>query len=110
MEAYFKQKTELTGNDLIEISLGELEVRPIETLKWIYRQLELPDFEVAKPCFQRYLNSQRVYRKNNITLSGEEVRLVQQQWGEIISSLGYDRSLVLRQASQDTVLCVDEII
>jgi hypothetical protein len=89
MEAYLAQKGSLGRNELVEISMSDLESNPIETLRRIYREIELPGFEEAAPLFRRYLHGQRNYQKNQLVLTDEEAGFVRRQWSDVSSLLGY---------------------
>jgi hypothetical protein len=62
---------------------------PLGQLQRLYRQLNLGDFEQARPAFQQYLNEMAGYETNRYQLTAAEVELITQRWGEEIVRQGY---------------------
>lgn len=89
MSAYFTQCDTLDEGELVEISFRDLQRDPMATLAGIYDQIDLAGFNAAAPHFQRYLNSQRGYRKNHLSLSAVEKRRIGNWWRESFERLGY---------------------
>ena len=89
MRAYFEQRDALDDSELIEVSYRELQEDPLNMLRRIYAQLELPGFDTAAPRFEAYLDSQRDYRKNVLPLTQRERAAVSSQWREIFERLEY---------------------
>lgn len=89
MNAYFAQCGALGEGELAEVRFRDLEDDAMGVLAAVYRQLDLPHFDDAAPRFRAYLDSQRDYRKNQLTLSEEEKRQVATRWGDIFERLGY---------------------
>lgn len=89
MDAYFKSRRSLEPDELVEVSFRNLQDDPVGTLEHIYRTIGLRGFVTARPEFERYLDSQRHYRKNDLQLSPRETRLISQQWRNSFEQLGY---------------------
>lgn len=60
---YENYKALIPEKHLCEISYLELEKCPLETLKRVYDQLKLGDFESVKTCFSKQLSKEVAYRK-----------------------------------------------
>ena len=55
METYLADKVSLSPGELVEIGMSDFEFHPIETLRKIYREIDLSGFEEAEPLFRRHL-------------------------------------------------------
>jgi hypothetical protein len=89
MNAYFDQRTALSARQLIEVAYNDLESDPLATIKKIYQQLDLEDFEQAEPYFIKYLDQTRGYIKNNLNITPEEKRDVARHWTRTFTEYGY---------------------
>ena len=89
MRAYFEQRDGLTDKELIEVSYGELQEDPLELLRRIYDQLDIPGFDTAAPRFETYLASQSDYRKNELSLRPQEKAEIARRWQDIFERLEY---------------------
>lgn len=89
MNAFFEQREGLSKRELVEVDFRSLQQEPIKTLSKIYDQLELPHFDAAVPHFEKYLDSQRNYRKNRLPLTEEERKTVANRWRDVFERLGY---------------------
>ena len=65
---YLKDMARVPAGQLVEIAYTDLVKAPIETLEHIYRTLDLPGFETAKPLMQAHVDSQRSYKTNQFQL------------------------------------------
>lgn len=60
---YEKGKSVFEENQLCEISYAELEKSPLATLKKVYNQLGIGDFNLLKPNFEQQLAQEKSYKK-----------------------------------------------
>jgi hypothetical protein len=79
----------LAPEQYAEVRYEELVADPLGQLQRLYRQLNLGDFEQARPAFQQYLNEMAGYETNRYQLTAAEVELITQRWGEEIVRQGY---------------------
>ena len=89
MKAYFKQKKLIPTNNLIEIRYEYLVKQPIEKVKQIYTQLNLPGLKNALPEMNQYLQRKKNYKTNVYQFDEDLVRLVNEQWDFTIKKWGY---------------------
>ncbi len=89
MNAYFADRGALGPGQLVELSFRELQQNPIGTLEEIYQTIGLQGFESTRPRFERYIDSQRNYRKNELELSALESQRVSQYWRNSFEQFGY---------------------
>lgn len=73
-----------------EVRYEDLVRDPIGRLEEMYRQLDLGDFDTARPLVRDYLDSVKNYETNRYELTAEEREQVFQHWGPIIRRYGYD--------------------
>ncbi|MCH7867816.1 MAG: sulfotransferase [Myxococcales bacterium] len=91
MQSYLEQRNLIPPGHLVEIRYEDLDVRPVSELEKIYKTLELGDFEVVRPLFERYLESLGSYEKNRFDFPPEIVNTVNENWGFAFEAFGYDR-------------------
>jgi hypothetical protein len=89
MNAYFDQRNDLGPGEIAEVSFQALCDAPLDTLRNIYREIRLPGYEEAAPRFKAYLESQRNYRRNELSLKSGERDAIREQWADIFVRLGY---------------------
>ena len=89
-DAYFEDAERIPPDQLIEVSFAELEQAPFTVIERIYRTLDLPDFEQARPSLTRYVEAVADYRKNAYRALPEATRnQVAQAWRPCFSRWGY---------------------
>jgi len=79
LKKYFTDKTKLSSNQCIEIQFENFEKEPMETLKRIYQQLEIPLSNQAKAGMEAYINSRKNYKKNDHILRASEREEIRDQ-------------------------------
>lgn len=89
LRAYLAQRPLLESGRLVEIAMQDLELRPMAAVQRIYERLGLGDFHAVEPLFQAYIDSQKRYRKNRLTITEAEKELVRERWAEAFSTFGY---------------------
>lgn len=92
-DSYFEQRSLIPPGNLVEISFEELQERPVDTLRHIYAELSLPDFSVAEPAFQDYLESLQGYSKNKHAELNKQLRtLINDRWRANFANWEYTKS------------------
>jgi len=89
MSAYFTQRESLADDELVEVSFRDLQQDPMETLATIYRRIGLERYDEAAPHFSRYIDSQKNYSKNVLSLSDWERGEINCRWRQSFDELGY---------------------
>ena len=89
MDALEEDASTCEPNELIHVRYQDLQNNPLETLKKIYSQLELSDFETDKPIFENYLSGIEDYRKNTYHYDADLIALVRERWGKYIKHWDY---------------------
>ncbi len=82
---YFRDKDAVPPGQLHEMKFEDLEAAPVETLRRMYAELDLPGFEQLEPKVVQYLASIKDYRKNKHELGQSDREKVRTHWAEILS-------------------------
>ncbi len=64
LQKYLDDRHLIPEGNLIEIAYKDLSEKPYETVKQIYKELDLPDFKVAEPAIKQHLEEVKGYKKN----------------------------------------------
>lgn len=89
MGRYFENVNKIPKENLIEIKFSDLENKPIEMMERIYSHLKIDGFDNAQPYMQSYLDHIGVYKKNQHSLTSEEIDLVKKEWSFAFEKGGY---------------------
>lgn len=89
-DAYLAGRSQIPPGRLVEVDYDDLDREPLRTLQRIYTDLELPDFELARPAIAAYLETVRGYERNTYPpLQAELRRRIESHWGRYLAELGY---------------------
>jgi hypothetical protein len=91
MRTYLATRSEIPADRHVEVRFDELEAAPLEQLRRIYRQLQLPGFPEAEGAFRAHVESVSGYEKNRYRLDPEQIRKVNRHWGFAFEQWGYER-------------------
>jgi omega-hydroxy-beta-dihydromenaquinone-9 sulfotransferase len=86
---YFRDKDKVPPGQLHEVKFEDLEAAPVETLRRVYTELNLPGFERLEPKVVQYLASIKDYRKNVHQLGRADREKVRTHGAEIFQRYGY---------------------
>ena len=89
-DAFEEDVKQLPANQFCDIAYKELTSAPVETLKKIYRTLELEGFDEVQPVFQEYANSQKAYKKNKFSMDSELQSQIALRWKRYFDRYGYE--------------------
>lgn len=91
--AYKEQSLPLkeAGGRLYEVRFEDIEQDALAITEDIYRKLNLPGWEKAKPAIEKYILSKKGYRKNKYQYDPRTIQLVNEHWGEVLDEWGYER-------------------
>ena len=89
--AYKEQKATLPVGRLYEVRFEDIEKDALNITEDIYRKLNLPGWEEAKPAIEKYIQSKKSYKKNKYQYNSRTIRLVNEHWGEVLDEWGYER-------------------
>lgn len=77
-------------NRFVELAYTDFVAAPVEHIRRIYTQLELPGFEAARPLFETYAASQENYVKNQFTISPRLRAKINARLGFYFERYGYE--------------------
>lgn len=88
---YRKEKHEINPRNLLEIKFEEFSKNPLESLKIIYEQFDIPGFEQDLPLFKTYLEGVSEFRQTKYEVTDETISHVNEYASDIIEWLGYPK-------------------
>lgn len=89
---YFKDRSLLSKNQLIEFSYEDFIVDPLKKLKEVYSQLNLNGFDEAMVLFQQELLKSEGYIKNKFDDLDERLKkIIAERWGFVFDAFEYER-------------------
>ena len=89
--AYQEQKKYIPEGNLFEAKFEEFEEDALNITERIYRQLNLPGWEAARPNIERYINGKKGFHKNQYQYDSRTIRMVNDAWGDILDAWGYQK-------------------
>lgn len=89
--AYKEQKQSLPEGRLYEVRFEDIEKDALAITEDIYKKLDLPGWEEAKPAIEKYIQGKKGYKKNKYQYDPRTVQLVNEHWGEVLGEWGYER-------------------
>ena len=90
-EAYQEQKKYIPEGNLYEVKFEEFEKNPLEITERIYRELNIPGWDEARPAIEAYINRKKGHKKNSYAYNSRTISMVNQAWGDILDTWGYER-------------------
>ncbi|MCO5233175.1 MAG: sulfotransferase [Chitinophagales bacterium] len=94
MKKYIEEYNLIPKGNLIEVSFDELEEDPLETMQMIYSKLQIPDFKIALPFMEEYLNKVKNYKKNKFPdLDDLYIQKINKDWDFAFQHWSYDKVL-----------------
>lgn len=90
MEKYLADKAYIPNGNLVEVSFEDLRSNPSDIVSKIYRQLDLPGYDDAKPHFEKYLRGLNGYEQNDYSYDPEVIATVEKHWSRYADAFGYD--------------------
>ena len=87
---YLDERYMIPEGNLIEVSYKELDDQPKETIEKIYKDLDLWDYQVARPDIEEYLGTIADYQKNSKNVLEKRIydRIVD-EWAFAFKEWGY---------------------
>jgi omega-hydroxy-beta-dihydromenaquinone-9 sulfotransferase len=89
-EVYERDKGLIREGRLIEMSYEDLVTHPLSCLAKIHDVFDLPHWGEAERAMRVYLQQHADYQRNRLELSDTDREAIQQNWGAIMTSWGYE--------------------
>ena len=88
-DSYFRHRDTLPANQLVEIRFEDLIQSPTDILTQVYQQLELGDFDTARPAVQQYFEDRKGHRTNPVELDAKLMAEIDSHWQPYSEAFGY---------------------
>ncbi len=88
-DAFERDRKEIDPSRLCEVRYEDLVKDPLGQVQAIYDQLELGDFDQARPALEAYVDSKKDYKTNRYEISPEIRREISRKWATYIERYGY---------------------
>ena len=89
--AYKEQKQFVPKENIYEVKFEDIEKDALGITEQIYKSLNIPGWETAKPAIEKYIGGKRGYKKNKYQYAERTIRMVNEHWGEVLDEWGYER-------------------
>lgn len=90
-KAYQDQKQYIPEGNLFEVRFEDIEKDALGITERIYRELNIPGWETARPAIEQYVAGKKGYKKNKYQYDPRTVQLVNEAWGTVLDEWGYER-------------------
>lgn len=88
--AFHEALPQIPEGNISHVAFSDLEANPMDSIRRIYKELQLPGFSSAEPAMKRYLSSQSDYKKNtHAPLSTDTYQELRRRWRTQAGKLGY---------------------
>jgi len=87
--AFDRDRPRLPTSRLYEVRYEDLVRDPVGQLRAMYQQLELGDFEAARPGIEQYLADVKDYQTNRYEIAPELKAGIRRRWGVYVERYGY---------------------
>jgi hypothetical protein len=88
-DAFHRDLGLLGRHQFCQVRYEDLIADPVGQMRLVYEQLELGDFEAARPAIEAYFAKQKDYKTNRYQLTPELRAAITNRWGEFIARYGY---------------------
>ena len=90
MAKYLRDRARIPPGQLAEVRYEDLERDPLGALARLYRELDLPGWNEARPRVEAYLRTLSHYRKNSFSMDRADLDRVTEHWGFAVEAWGYE--------------------
>lgn len=90
-DAYQEQKKYIPDGNLFEVKFEEFENNALEIIERIYKELNIPGWEAARPAIAAYIAKKKGHKKNQYAYDQRTIDMVNEAWGYILDDWSYDR-------------------
>jgi hypothetical protein len=92
MQALRNDTADLPTHQFAELRFEDLQANPLQELETLFEQLQLLDFQTARPHLESYLADLQNYRQNQYSLDAETIAKIERHWYPYIQQWGYSVS------------------
>ncbi|MFO7904609.1 MAG: sulfotransferase [Pirellulaceae bacterium] len=88
-EAFEAQRRRIPPEQICDVHYEQLVADPTGQVRDVYRQLDLGDFDVARPCIERKVKASSGYRANRYEVTDGLRQRIQDRWQDYARRYGY---------------------
>ena len=88
-KAFDRDRRLLGAGQFCEVRYEDLVSRPIDEMRRIYEELQLGDFDAARPAIETYMAAQKDYKTSRYQLSPENRAEIGRRWEKYMAQYGY---------------------
>jgi hypothetical protein len=93
-ESFERDRGLLGRGQFCEIRYEELIASPLAQMRRVYDELELGDFEAARPAIEKYFAGQKDYKTNRYEMTPQLQAEITRRWAAFIERYGYAKGAV----------------
>ncbi len=90
-EAFERDRAVVPPGQLADVRYEDLVADPLAEMERLYHELDLGDFEAARPGLEPFVSQQREYKTNRYEIAPELRREIAERWGDYFDRYGYPR-------------------
>jgi hypothetical protein len=90
-EAFARDRPLLGPGQFVEVRYEELIADPIRQMQRVYEELDLNEFESARPGIEAYLGDQKDYKPNRFRMAPDVQAALAQHWGRFLDEYHYTK-------------------
>jgi omega-hydroxy-beta-dihydromenaquinone-9 sulfotransferase len=90
-ETFERDRGLIGSGQFCEIRYEELVASPIAQMQKVYEELELGDFEAARPAIEQYFAGKKDYKTNRYEMTPELHAEITRRWTKFIEQYGYGK-------------------
>ncbi|MFW6168890.1 MAG: sulfotransferase family protein [Planctomycetota bacterium] len=88
-EAFETQRRQIPPGQIRDVHYEQLIADPAGQVRGLYEQLDLGDFDIARPCIDQKLKASSGYRANRYEVTDELRQRIEDRWGDYYRRYGY---------------------
>ena len=97
-QKYLEDRELIPEGQLVEVDFETFSRKPENSLKKIYKQLNLPDFNKNKSFFSAYLKGLK-HHQGAYEYQREDIEKINEEWGFVFEAFGYNQIVSKRAMS-----------
>jgi hypothetical protein len=96
-EVFERDRELIPSGQFSEVRYEDLVKHPMEEMQRLYDELQLDEFDLARPGIEKYLAEQKDYKTNRYQTAPELESQIARRWGGYLAKYGYERAPVARR-------------
>jgi hypothetical protein len=92
IRTYFRDRSLIDPENLFELRMEDFLKNPHEIIRQIYKKFHIDNFHDLEPRLEKYLATDGQPGNNVYEMDDETIRLVNQQLGDVMDILGYEKT------------------